>query len=257
MSTYSPDFFEKLSELVEKARKPTNQRANSALSHLKMAKQIKSIDPSMAAFRLITGEEEASSAIMLALKSRKYAGANKLLHKDHVQKLAVYPFLKAIGPAFGKVLSDNYSVGVSIESFENKEIVRVRVTKMENGVAEKHLYPIPPLNFVLSQGENQVPYNFENEFKEFAAQNNVDTIKKHIEKQFEIRNSLLYASDLGLAHVNLTDKLFDLREKRIVTMVLIYLMIDPYFEKQLFVQKCLDIFLNVMEILPKELRNQV
>jgi len=50
----------------------------------------------MAAFRVITAEEEVATAIFHALVRRKYVGANQIDPRNHVHKAAVAPFFEAV-----------------------------------------------------------------------------------------------------------------------------------------------------------------
>ncbi|PLU07434.1 hypothetical protein BMJ29_02810 [Sinorhizobium medicae] len=51
----------------------------------------------MSFFRAITAEEEAATALILALKQRRYPGSEKLNPWEHLHKAAVSPFLDAVG----------------------------------------------------------------------------------------------------------------------------------------------------------------
>ena len=51
----------------------------------------------MAVFRAITAEEEAATAIFLALKEHGYENADKIKFKKHPYKQALEPFLRSIG----------------------------------------------------------------------------------------------------------------------------------------------------------------
>lgn len=74
----------------------TRKSFDAAFIHLSLAHRLKDIDPAMALFRAITAEEEAATALLRALQVRRYADAGKLLPRDHLQKAAVYPYLRAI-----------------------------------------------------------------------------------------------------------------------------------------------------------------
>jgi hypothetical protein len=248
-------FIQKLGELIGRARLPIKHRARNALFHIEMAEKIIDIDPNMAALRMITAEEEAATAIMLSLKARKYKGADKLKHTNHIHKLAVHPFIQAMKPLFIELSAPYSEFGLRIMEFEKKEIVRIRVPYFENGVRTGDIYCIPPLNFVIA--ESGKPYNFEKEFSEFAKKKNHNKIKDYVEAAVKIRNALLYATDKGIARgqgpVNET---FNTRKDRVLLMLCIYMMIDPYFKKQMFVQNCLYAFLKIVEAFPSGLAEE-
>lgn len=50
----------------------------------------------MAIFRAITAEEEAATGLLRALQARGYADSREIQPRDHLQKAAVYPYLRAI-----------------------------------------------------------------------------------------------------------------------------------------------------------------
>ncbi len=66
------------------------------------------VDLEMAAFRAITAEEEAASALFHSLKRRRYAGAARLSPRNHVHKNAVAPFCTAVS----RVLAATEEIGM-------------------------------------------------------------------------------------------------------------------------------------------------
>lgn len=96
-------FKDLIAELILGTHVPGKHAARNAFNHIKNAWKIKDIDPTMAAFRAITGVEEAATAIFHALKRNKYNNS-QLLNKDrHFHKAAVYPFFQAIGSLFASL----------------------------------------------------------------------------------------------------------------------------------------------------------
>ena len=72
----------------------------------------------------------------------------------------------------------------------------------------------------------------------------VDLLKKVANQ----RNLLLYANQQGFpSEVDIEDKFFPAYQKRVLTLLRTYLMIDPYQENQLFVQDALDAFLSMLK----------
>lgn len=244
----------RLLELVKQTQKPINKIAENALRHIDMAEKIKNIDPNMAALRMITAEEEAARAIILSLQSIKYAGADRLKPRDHVHKFGIFPFLSAIKLAF-KDFGDKFKVRIVIMEFMGKEIVRLGLTKID-GNKDEVIFSVPPLEFSISSGTTSKPYDFEEGLKLFAARKNVKGIKTFIELEAKFRQVLLYATDEGIAQINSSDKVFELRKNRAIIMVCIYLMIEPYSEKQSFVQNCLLQYLKILDILPEDLKSE-
>jgi len=250
---FSGDYFNKLSELVEKAKAPNRHRARSAINHIKKALLLKDIDPSMAVFRIITAEEEAATGIILSIKSKRYQGAEKLNHRNHLHKNSLYPFLQAMKLIFIGTKDLPFKLALSIETYEGKEIVRIRLTPLGEGAPQGYIYPIPPLNFVLGD-ENKKPLSFEKQFYQLASDKNFESIKKYLESVANQRNEILYASDKGIPEVGpLSIDFITKRQQRIGLLLSIYLMIDEYQEHQSFVQNSLNGFLKMIDAIPREL----
>jgi len=75
---------------------------------------------------------------------------------------------------------------------------------------------------------------------------------KYVKNVANVRNELLYATANGIAHVkNESKKQMQDRHDAIFFHFIIYLLIDPYSEKQLFVQQALDAFLRMLRIIEK------
>lgn len=246
------EFIQKISVLVESAKNPVNKRAKNALLHLEMAEKIKDIDPTMSAFRMITAEEEVASAIILALKSKGYAGADKLKHTSHVHKLGMYAFIRIIQKGLSKTI-DGHKADILVMSYEGKEIVRIRIIPKNS--PDTGLFPIPPLNFSVAI-ENGPEYDFSEEISAFVDASGVESLLGYIRGQAALRNSLLYAANDGIKVVVPSDGIFAARKERVVMMLCIYLMIDPYMGKQIFVASALKHYIKVLDLLPKELESQ-
>jgi hypothetical protein len=114
----------------------------------------------MAVFRSFCAEEEAATAIFHALKRLHYPSADKLDPRNHVQKVAVMPFLWMVNKAFTVVYEQGFQPAVTI----GEEGGHKRITLSIQIPGSPHrVYPMPPLHFSLSEGN--VPYRFEREFK--------------------------------------------------------------------------------------------
>jgi hypothetical protein len=79
------------------AKRLVRNCARNSMHHLERAFKIKDVDPEMAVFRSITAEEEAATAIFIALKEKHYNNADKIQYKKHPYKQALGPFIRAIG----------------------------------------------------------------------------------------------------------------------------------------------------------------
>jgi len=95
------DFFTTFESNVVKCLRRASGRsgfsAANAVTHLRRAWEIRRIDEQMSAFRAITAEEEASTALLLLLRERGYPDACRLSFRDHVVKHAIFPFIVEIG----------------------------------------------------------------------------------------------------------------------------------------------------------------
>lgn len=238
----------KIVELVEKTVAPGKHSARGAIRHIQRAWLIRDIDHEMAAFRGITGEEESVTAIFHALVRRKYVGADRINRWKHAHKWAVEPFFKAVAQVLAPV-QEMLGPKLEVSMHEGEERVRVRIDGL---VADHSAYPKPPLN--IQMRINSKVHDYKPELQKIAEGHQAGTIKKHIEKLANLRNVLLYAGPTGVPGI--ADKSLDKhllgRRDSIFRNLTVFLLIDPYSEKQSFVQDCLDAFLSMMELMPKE-----
>lgn len=219
--------------------------ARNAVSHLEAAWKIKNIDPEMAVFRAITAEEEAATAIFIALKEKGYENANKIKFKSHPYKQAVAPFVTAISKFIADIakcpgfqFGENYRLLVEGEGKDRKLILSFYLAK---GLAT----PIPPLGFEIAL--NGKPYYFEKELLDITSGQSRSDIIKHVQDIANLRNSLLYARPEGIPKI--TGKIDGHLEKRRRTVMMflrIFSLIYPYKDKALFVEQALKAFLLMM-----------
>jgi hypothetical protein len=81
---FEEEFDRELANCInDSAKGYSKQCARSAIHHLELAWKIKDVDPEMAIFRAITSEEEAATAIFIALKDKGYLNAKKIKFKKH------------------------------------------------------------------------------------------------------------------------------------------------------------------------------
>jgi hypothetical protein len=212
--------------------------------HLEKAEEIKEIDPEMAAFRAITAEEEAATALFFSLRERQYDGAKKIQHRSHLYKLGLNRFL--------------WEVMGFLSSMEDQHPPRrLRRTETDSGdprliweveaIEGRWAQPVPPLHLMISDSKGR-PYHFEREIEALKAESKQRDLKKYLESIANQRNELLYASDQGRPGIasGLPEMLAEQR-KRVVRICALVCMIQPYSEKALFVQQCLNAFLFMIE----------
>ena len=106
------------------------QCARSAVRHLSNAWQLRDLDLGMALFRCLTAEEEAATAVFLALKSRQYEGASRLNHRNHRDKTAVIPFFRAVSANFAKVVTAQMDPKVVLDERGPSPRLRVRILSL-------------------------------------------------------------------------------------------------------------------------------
>lgn len=244
-------FHKKVTELILDTPAPGKHCARNAIAHIKKAWEIKEIDPEMAAFRAITGEEEAATAIMHSLSRRKYIGAEKLNYRDHTYKAAVFPFFQGISGAFARHL-EQFKVTLEIDTKDKKPTLKTRINIPRPTGDVMHAYPDPPLHFEITM--NGKIYDFSHELEKLATLKNVKKITDYIKRQANTRNVILYAATQGIPQIKLPIEGFLERKRSIVFgHLVIYLLIDPYKEHQLFVQQALTAFLKMLNAVPKDI----
>lgn len=205
----------------------------------------------MAAFRVITAEEEAASGLMHCLKEIGYLNAEKLKPRDHIHKNAITPFLDVLGLSFHQMLNAHSAEPV----FHIKEIDGTcRLTsflKMQVEGEEKWLYPTPPLNFSMSCDGR--PLSYRKEIESYLAHRGATDIEAHLKERANVRNTLLYAGPKGYpADIILAPDFFAARTVRVLALLRAYLLIQPYQQQLPFVQDAVDAFLFMLGRLPAE-----
>jgi hypothetical protein len=250
------DFQKEITKLVQETHPPGKHSARSAIFHIQKAWQIRAMDPEMAIFRAITGEEEASTAIFHSLKRHAYKGANLLKPYNHFQKSAVTPFLKAVGydlDSFSK--ATNFDPKIEIRKEGDEVRVRLRWTIIDSAGQKKYAYPEPPLNWKFEI--NGKLHEFKEQFEKIASEKNVKDIVRYIKDLANKRNTILYSSPQGVPRVQGSiDNYLKIKRDDIFTKLIVFLMIDPYKEKQLFVEQVLKVFLKTLELIPKNLMSE-
>jgi hypothetical protein len=224
----------------------TKSCVRSSIHHLETAWKIQEIDPEMAVFRSITAEEEAATAIFIAVKEKCYKNSNKIKFKNHTYKQGLYPFIRSIRNCITKFASSplwplgkNYSLEIDTNE-ENKTLKLFFIAP--NGMKA---YPVPPLNFSISM--NDKPYYFENEFLEIASGKNKKDIQKYIQEIANTRNRILYAAPEGIPSIDGNiEKILKAKQAKVFTLLRILALIYPYKQKSLFIQQALNSYLNVL-----------
>lgn len=222
----------------------TRKSFDAAFIHLSLAHRLKDIDPAMAIFRAITAEEEAATGLLRVLQDQGYADPGELLPKDHLQKAAVYPYLRAIAK-HTSYLRVNGIKEVRLGIPKDEEKPKLQLVLLLDGENDGFVArPDPPLNLSIREGGEVVDY--QKYFRELISPSGFEDIRKYLNVKKNERNLLLYASPKGLldpgpvADSTLTDY-----KHRIMTILKAALLIWPYTEAQPFVQEAVRSFLGL------------
>ena len=202
----------------------------------------------MAAFRGITGEEEAASGFMHCLKERGYKNADRLKPKEHIHKNAIAPFLEVLGLFFAETISAHVKKpALMLKGEGNERRLMLGLLMPVNG-EDIWVHPIPPLNFTVSSEAKRLSYR--KQIDALVSHRGAKNISAHIRAQANLRNQLLYAGPDGYpGHVDLSPDFFKTRQIRVMALVRGYLLVQPYQEHLLFVQDALDAFLAMLGVL--------
>jgi len=240
-----------LADAIFKMPAPAKWPAVNAIRHLNRAWRLRQLDPQMAYFRSITAEEEAATCLFLTLKRLKYPGSENIQHRNHLHKNALFPFLIAVSRMLAKHKTSLPSTGIYLDSKASPP--RMFLQFQIAGV-KGYWAPQPPLNLSIAggpQGGQSRAIDFSAEIVELAQEHSVASILSHLRERANLRNRLLYAGATGYPDVEgdaeLTVKRF---QRNVFLMLKLYLLIEPY-ERQLFVQQCLDAFLRMLGHLPQ------
>jgi hypothetical protein len=92
--------------MLPKLPKAIGFRFRNVLNNIERAQGLITVDREMASFRAITGEEEAATALMMAIQVKRYPGAEKFKARNHVHKAAVLACVIAIGRTLQPLLKE-------------------------------------------------------------------------------------------------------------------------------------------------------
>jgi hypothetical protein len=220
--------------------------ARNAINHLEKSWIIKDIDPEMAVFRAITAEEEAATAIFIALKEKGYRNAKKLKFRNHTYKQALAPFFRAIAKfmadfANGSDFPFGKNYHLSIDTKGPTKNLKFSF-ELPNGI---HASPIPPLNFSISiDGEL---YYFEKELTDVTTGKNREDIIKYVKEISNLRNQLIYSRPEGIPSIESgIDAHLRKRQKTVFTFLRVLCLIFPHKKKAIFVQQAIQAFLIML-----------
>ena len=182
---------------ISKLPSRVRTRAQNAWRGFELAIMHLEADREIASFRAITAQEEAATALFMALKEKGYPGSDRLNVREHRHKAALWPFLEAVKRRLIKDLpglSLNYVIDPSEPSISVKIPIRSLMNDPElPDYAISMLHPLDLLHSVKGQ-----PYLFQDELKEVSEHLSATSIERLVSKLSNARNGLLYASDQSL-----------------------------------------------------------
>jgi hypothetical protein len=222
----------------------------SAFNHLRRAWALHGADNEMSAFRAITAEEEAASALILSLQQKRYPGAGRLNFRDHLHKAAPTPFFNAVA----KVLAfmDFAKPTLRLSPDADPPHVTFFVDLSRTGLrSPEPLFAEPdePLNFVIrmegKDGTSGV-HMFEEQLREVTQGNSLDEIVAFLRQEANRRKQLLHATDTGIPGVTFTKGFLLERLRRMAVLLTLTVAIQPTPTHQLFAVQCLKAFLRAL-----------
>lgn len=200
----------------------------------------------MSAFRAITAEEEAATALILALKMRQYPGADVLKYNNHVHKSAVFFIMREANNFLAegrKVPFETYLHTIG----PLRVMVEIEVPAA-NGEGHWIAQLDNPLNFfIYPDGDPNGARNiFADRFSDFLTKASKRNIEEYLIYESNFRNRILYASDEGVPSLEITDNFILERVQRVRMIGMATIAILQDRGRQLLVQQCLEVFLGAM-----------
>lgn len=200
----------------------------------------------MSLFRAITAEEEAASALMLALRQQNYPGASRLNPKDHRHKSAIWPFLQAIGRG---VREKGVVIPQMAISTQGEPRLELSIDISEAAGQPLWATPDHPFNFVMHSDEKGPfeVHRWERELLAIASDKGFSDIRSHIAAEANLRNRILYSSHEGIPAVTFADDLLRTRLDHVTWVLVVTIGIVQTPEHQLFVVQGLEALLRALE----------
>lgn len=240
---------EKFIKILENVKSCHSKNSfRSALVHLDKAEDLYNIDQEMCVFRAITAEEEAASGLMLCLKELGYKLSNKLKHRDHVHKSAIYPFISLVQMAFAHSLHDS-GVKIGLVLTDNESELSLKSYHTIPGY-NVYSYPIPPLNFDFKL--NGEPFVYDKQIEDYLQHVGAVDVVTYVKHLANLRNQVLYANHKGYPTVEVNMGFVEAKRRKVLEMLKIYLLVKPYAERQLFVQQSIYAFLKMLKAISKD-----
>lgn len=229
--------------------------ARNAFVHIRKAWDLHGVDDAMSAFRAITAEEEAATALLLALKRQRYPGSGLLKPWNHVDKNAFWPVITAVNNVMFE--SGMHAPSLLLSKTGRPSVsLHIDMMKMAGVDGEPVWAEVDqPLNFSIRSGHasKAVVTLFEAELAALASTSGEKSILAHIKTAANLRNRLLYADDGGIPDIKFEDAFLVERARRVCVLTMITIMVTQTPMHQLFVLQCLKSMLQALALAKDEL----
>lgn len=118
-----------------------------------------------------------------------------------------------------------------------------------------HITPDEPLNLAIHEGENDAPPIaplFASQLQAWAEDNGASSIRQHIDREANLRNQLLYASDQGWPEVRRPDGVIVERKTRVFVLLALVIIILQTRSHQLLAKQAVKAYCAALGIDPRE-----
>jgi len=234
----------KLLEVSSKTKGNAGYAARSSIRHMHRAFELANSMPEISTFLAITAEEEASTALFLALINKKYNEAKKLNKRNHNHKAGVYPFLGLLGETLNITKHElPIEVTFSIPKDDQNEVLRTRMFLGSIDGEDMYSYPDPPLNLVSVETDGN-PKDYLKGVRSVAQEKSINSIYKYITEIANIRNKMLYASDGAIPCVENINEMLQRHVGATLLIHMMYLFVVQH-PKQNLVEECVSVFIQI------------
>lgn len=248
-----------IERLVEKLKGHPRNCGRHAFEHLRKAWRLYNIDAEMSLFRALTAEEEAATALILALKAKQYPGANRLDHRNHHHKVGAAPFLYAVGKVLGAMEYAQPQIHLSLAGNDRDQPrLDVSFNAMGMGVGrdpEQRMEIDEPFNFVAREGLHGGPaevMTFARELEALASERGAAELLDFVREEANLRNRLLYAQPGGLPKVTFPKDQILKKLNRVCAVMQVVIGILQTPKHQLFAVQCVEAYLAALHKMPDE-----
>lgn len=225
--------------------------ARNVYRGLRRAWSIAEIDPEMAAFRAITAEEEAATALIFALQQRKYPRADELKWRQHPHKAGITPFLQTIENMLYEFKFPAPQVKLS---YKDRDVPRIDIAfpLRSFGIdADFQVNPVEPLHAVLSEGPtgeegSHPPTDFSEQLERLADDRGAKDVYAAITKDANTRNLILYASNDGIPACQDVDNFLMVKRRHITLLLSLTIAVLQTKEIQHFAVQTLGAYLRAL-----------